>query len=152
MRTFTKTILAVSTVAVLSFAGIAGVNALTGAASAGESDGLTVERFEPAASGDANREPAPVVAPVVEPVPVVTNEVSTEIPQESTVSAPVVEYVEPAPYVPTLCPGGTTAGAVDDMGNESSCYPLNDQQEVCGAYEDFDGDGVATDCTNWYKP
>lgn len=44
---------------------------------------------------------------------------------------------------PTRCPAGTKAGAVDDAGNESNCYPENSSGQTCQAYND------ANQCTAW---
>jgi hypothetical protein len=60
---------------------------------------------------------------------------------------PVIEQTAPEPAPdPVLCPEGTIAGAVDDYGNESSCYELSDDGEQCVEYND------ANECTAWYRP
>ena len=47
---------------------------------------------------------------------------------------------------PTLCPPGTTAGAVDGDGNESNCSPNGPTGTQCVEYD------ANNNCTAWYKP
>lgn len=73
------------------------------------------------------------VKPTPEPTPI---EVVVEAP------APVVEAPAPAPG---RCPVGTTAGQVDEAGNETNCQATNNGQP-CVEYND------ANQCVAWYKP
>lgn len=57
--------------------------------------------------------------------------------------APENYYGNPGPV---QCPYGTTAGAVDDYGNESNCYANGPGNAQCVAYDDNNN------CTQYYKP
>jgi len=82
--------------------------------------------------------PTPTVTPTVTPTPTPT---PTPEPIVEPAPEPVVE-----PPAPVLCPEGTIAGQVDEVGNESYCQALNDEGQQCVEYND------ANECTAWYKP
>lgn len=99
---------------------------------------------------DANRVAQVTPATVSEPAPVYLIP-DYRHPTPTPDPVPVVEVApapEPEPVAPsiTYCPSGTVAGAVDEAGNESNCYTLNDEGQQCVAYDD------ANNCTQWYKP
>lgn len=142
MRTIAKVGIAALSVTALSIGGIAGVNALDAALQQPQTDGnsriaeMPVPTETPSQSA-APIDPAEIPAPEVLPEPVPLD-IPVEEPQEDP--AP-----EPEPYVPTLCPEGTRANAVDELGNESNCEPLGPTGEQCVAYND------ANECTAWLE-
>lgn len=115
----------VAAVAVLGLGGVWAANA-TGIFERPAPEPTAVVQNEPTATPTATVTPTPTPTPVVQP--------------------PVEAPAEPAAPEIVLCPEGTVAGAVDELGNESACYETNEEGQQCIAYDD------ANNCTQYYKP
>lgn len=104
--------------------------------------------FSASAIGTSGQAPEPAASTVELNGPTIAPETQSPSEPVAPITEPATVTVEPAPapVTPTLCPEGTTAGAVDNAGNESNCQNLGPSGQPCVEYND------ANQCVAWYKP
>lgn len=116
-------------------------------ASAGGALLIAASIFSASAIGTSEQSPTPAVSTIEldsQTIAPATPTTAATVP----IAEPATVTVEqaPVPVSPTLCPDGTTAGAVDSAGNESNCQNLGPGGQPCVEYN------VANQCVAWYKP